>query len=70
MPLQLIMPPAWMLTLPDAAQLIPMIREDLASSPFREEGHRKVYYRLKLEKHIKVAAKRILRLIAKWLKVG
>lgn len=43
--------------------LIPMIREDLASSPFREEGHRKVYYRLKFEKQIKVAAKRILRLM-------
>ncbi len=47
---------------PDEA-LIPMIREDLASSPFREEGHRKVYYRLKFEKRIKVAAKRILRLM-------
>ena len=47
---------------PDEA-LIPMIREDLATSPFREEGHRKVYYRLKFEKQIKVAAKRILRLM-------
>lgn len=48
--------------IPDA-ELIPMIREDLAASPFREEGHRKVYYRLKHEKCIKVAAKRILRLM-------
>jgi transposase InsO family protein len=43
--------------------LIPMIREDLANSPFREEGHRKVYYRLKFEKRIKVAPKRVLRLM-------
>lgn len=48
--------------IPDA-ELIPMIREDLANSPFREEGHRKVYYRLKHERCIKVAAKRILRLM-------
>ena len=47
---------------PDEA-LIPMIREDLAASPFREEGHRKVYYRLKFEKRIQVAAKRVLRLM-------
>ena len=32
--------------IPDAV-LLPMIRENLASSPFREEGYRKVYYRLK-----------------------
>lgn len=44
-------------------ELVPMICEDLANSPFREEGHRKVYYRLKHEKQIKVAAKRILRLM-------
>ncbi len=43
--------------------LIPMIREDLANSPFREEGHRKVYYRLKHEKQLKAAPKRILRLM-------
>jgi len=48
--------------IPDA-ELIPMIREDLASSSFREEGHRKVYYRLKHEKKIRVAPKRILRLM-------
>ena len=47
---------------PDEA-LIPMIREDLAASPFREEGHRKVYYRLKFEKRIPVAPKRVLRLM-------
>lgn len=47
---------------PDA-ELIPMIREDLADSPFREEGHRKVYYRLKHEQRIRVAPKRILRLM-------
>lgn len=48
--------------IPDA-DLVPMIREDLAASPFREEGHRKVYYRLKHERKIKVAMKRILRLM-------
>jgi transposase InsO family protein len=40
-----------------------MIREDLEASPFREEGHRKVFYRLKFEKQIRVAAKRVLRLM-------
>ena len=39
---------------PDEA-LIPMIREDLAASPFCEEEHRQVYYRMKFEKRIKVA---------------
>lgn len=48
--------------IPDA-ELIQMVREDLLNSPFREEGHRKVYYRLKHEKRIKVAPKRILRLM-------
>jgi transposase InsO family protein len=45
------------------AQLVPLIREDLAASPFREEGHRKVYYRLKHVQHLRVAPKRILRLM-------
>ena len=45
------------------AQLVPMIREDLAASPFREEGHRKVYYRLKFVRKVRVAPKRILRLM-------
>ncbi len=44
-------------------ELIPIIRKDLANSPFREEGHRKVYYRLKHMHDVKVAAKRILRLM-------
>ena len=48
--------------IPDA-ELLPMIREDLAASPFREEGHRKVYYRLKFVRKVKVAPKRILRLM-------
>ncbi len=47
---------------PDS-ELLPMIREDLSSSPFREEGHRKVYYRLKFVRKIKVSQKRILRLM-------
>jgi len=45
------------------AVLLPMIRESLATSPFREEGHRKVYYRLKHVSKVKVAPKRILRLM-------
>ena len=48
--------------IPDAV-LLPLIREDLAASPFREEGHRKVYYRLKHVSKVKVAPKRILRLM-------
>ncbi len=48
--------------IPDAV-LLPMIREDLATSPFREEGHRKVYYRLKFVRKVRVAPKRILRLM-------
>lgn len=48
--------------IPDA-NLLSMIREDLAASPFREEGHRKVFYRLKFVGKVKVAPKRILRLM-------
>jgi hypothetical protein len=48
--------------IPDAV-LLPLIREDLATSPFREEGHRKVYYRLKHVSKVRVAPKRILRLM-------
>jgi hypothetical protein len=48
--------------IPDGA-LLQMIREDLANSPFREEGHRKPYYRMKHERKIRVSAKRILRLM-------
>jgi len=44
-------------------ELLTMIREDLATSPFREEGHRKVFYRLKFVSKVKVAAKRVLRLM-------
>jgi len=44
-------------------ELLPKIRKDLAESPFREEGHRKVYYRLKHVHQVKVAPKRILRLM-------
>ncbi len=48
--------------IPDV-ELLPMILEDLATTPFREEGHRKVYYRLKFVRKVKVAPKRILRLM-------
>ncbi len=48
--------------IPDA-ELLSLIREDLAASPFREEGHRKVYYRMKFDRKVQVASKRILRLM-------
>jgi putative transposase len=43
--------------------LLEIIREDLAASPFREEGHRKPFYRMKHERQIAVSAKRVLRLM-------
>jgi putative transposase len=48
--------------IPDEA-LLQMVREDLTASPFREEGHRKPYYRLKHERKVKVSAKRVLRVM-------
>jgi transposase InsO family protein len=44
-------------------KLLVMIREDLAKSPFREEGHRKPYYRMKHERKIRVSATRVLRIM-------
>lgn len=43
--------------------LLEMVREDLAASRFREEGHRKPYFRFKHERKVKVSAKRILRVM-------
>lgn len=43
--------------------LLDMVREDLAASPFREEGHRMPYFRLKHERKVKVSAKRVLRVM-------
>jgi transposase InsO family protein len=48
--------------IPDDTLLV-MIREDLANSPFREEGYRKPYYRMKHERKIRVSAKRVLRIM-------
>lgn len=43
--------------------LLQMIRDDLAASPFQGEGHRKVFARLKFVKKIPVAKKRVLRIM-------
>jgi transposase InsO family protein len=45
------------------SELLSLIREDLASSPFSGEGHRKVWARLRCKKGIPVAQKRVLRLM-------
>jgi transposase InsO family protein len=42
--------------------LLARIREDLAASPFRSEGHRKVWARLR-RKEVRVGRKRVLRLM-------
>lgn len=43
--------------------LLEAIRADLANSPFTGEGHRKVWARLKFGKGLRVARKRVLRLM-------
>jgi putative transposase len=43
--------------------LLTMIRHDLATSPFTGEGHRKVWARLRVRDCVRVARKRILRLM-------
>jgi len=45
------------------AELLVAIREDLASSPFKGEGHRKVWARLRVLQEIRVARKRVLRVM-------
>ena len=45
------------------ADLLVAIREDLASSPFEGEGHRKVWARLRVLRGIRVARKRVLRVM-------
>jgi transposase InsO family protein len=40
-----------------------LIREDLASSPFVGEGHRKVWARLKVLREVRVSRKRVLRIM-------
>ena len=44
-------------------ELLELIREDLENSPFIGEGHRKVWARLRYGKKIKVAKKRVLRIM-------
>ena len=43
--------------------LLPLIRHDLATSPFTGEGHRKVWARLRVRDGVRVARKRVLRLM-------
>jgi hypothetical protein len=47
---------------PDA-DLLDLIRHDLAASPFIGEGHRKVWGRLRFGQGIRVSRKRVLRLM-------
>lgn len=45
------------------AQVLELIRADLAASPFQGEGHRKVWARLRVRDGIKVGRRRVLRLM-------
>ena len=45
------------------AELLIEIRDDLAASPFKGEGHRKVWARLRVLRHVRVSRKRVLRLM-------
>lgn len=44
-------------------ELLDLIRDDLATSPFKGEGHRKVWARLRFIKGHKVGRKRVLRIM-------
>lgn len=44
-------------------RLLVLIREDLASSPFHGEGHRKVWARLRILGDVRVSRKRVLRIM-------
>lgn len=44
-------------------ELLVLIQKDLSSSPFIGEGHRKVWARLYYGKNVKVAKKRVLRIM-------
>jgi len=48
-------------------ELLALIRADLAASPFRGEGHRKVWGRLRFGKQLRVSRKRVLRLMREHL---
>jgi transposase InsO family protein len=43
--------------------LLALIRADLAASPFKGEGHRKVWARLKIQKSVRTGRKRVLRIM-------
>lgn len=43
--------------------LLAAIKADIQASPFVGEGHRKIWFRLRIQKNIRVARKRILRLM-------
>ncbi len=45
------------------AELLELIRAELAASPFQGEGHRKVWARLRVRDHVKVGRRRVLRLM-------
>lgn len=45
------------------SELLTAIKDDLEHSPFKGEGHRKVHARLRVQKDIRVARKRVLRLM-------
>jgi transposase InsO family protein len=44
-------------------ELLDLIRADLADSPFQGEGYRKVWARLRVQREVRVSAKRVLRLM-------
>jgi len=44
-------------------ELLDHIRDDLAKSPFKGEGHRKVWARLRVVRKVRTAPKRVLRLM-------
>ena len=44
-------------------ELLALIRDDIDSSPFEGEGHRKVWARLRIQREVRVSRKRVLRLM-------
>jgi hypothetical protein len=45
------------------AELLVLVRADLAASPFQGEGYRKVWARLRVQQQIRTAPKQILRIM-------
>lgn len=50
-------------TVVDDVELLELIRVDLAVSPFQGEGYRKVWARLRVQREVRVSARRVLRLM-------